>query len=140
MQEAERGPGPVLDQVVAGRGRRRRAAHRRQLPQVRLARACPRPPEESLRAVGAVTPVAPARQAVQAGLPQVGERPADGEGYKSPWASFVNRSHSRQFVAPSVYRATLAPHLAVQLYHDHTNRHTNKCEGDSLDSVVNGTL
>ena len=74
MQEAERGPGPVLRQVVAGR--RRRPAHRRQLPQVRFARAGPRPPHESLRAVAAVTPVAPARQAVQAGLPEVGERPA----------------------------------------------------------------
>ena len=68
----------MLDQVVASVGRRRR---RRQLPQVGLARAGPRPPEEPLGAVRAtVTPVAPARQAVQAGLPQVGERPA-GSGW-----------------------------------------------------------
>ena len=66
----------MLKHVVAGRVGGRRAAHRRQLPQVGLARAGSRPPEESLRAVGAVTPVAPARQAVQAGLPEVGERSA----------------------------------------------------------------
>ena len=67
----------MVDQVVACRGRgRRRAAHRRQLPEVGLAGAGPRPPEESLRAVAAVAPVAPTRQAVQAGLPEVVERPA----------------------------------------------------------------
>ena len=67
----------MVDQVVARRGRgRRRAAHRRQLPEVGLAGAGPRPPEEPLRAVAAVAPVAPTRQAVQAGLPQVVERPA----------------------------------------------------------------
>ena len=67
----------MVDQVVACRGRgRRRAAHRRQLPEVGLAGAGPRPPEEPLRAVAAVAPVAPTRQAVQAGLPQVVERPA----------------------------------------------------------------
>ena len=67
----------MVDQVVACRGRgRRRAAHRRQLPEVGLAGAGPRPPEEPLRAVAAVAPVAPTRQAVQAGLPEVVERPA----------------------------------------------------------------
>ena len=44
-------------------------------------------------------------------------------------------SHSRQFVAPSVYQATHARHLAVQLYHEHTNRHTNKREGDLLANI-----
>ena len=34
-----------------------------------------------------------------------------------------NRSLSRQFVVPSVYQATHAHHLAVQLYHEHTNGH-----------------
>ena len=44
----------------------------------------------------------------------------------------LNRSHSRQFVATSVYQATLPRHLAFQLFHEHTNKHTNKREGDSL--------
>ena len=43
-----------------------------------------------------------------------------------------NGSHSRQFVATSVYQATQARHLVVQLYHEHTNKCTNKHEGDSL--------
>ena len=43
-----------------------------------------------------------------------------------------NGSHSRQFVAMSVYQATQARHLAVQLYHEHTNKPTNKREEDSL--------
>ena len=43
-----------------------------------------------------------------------------------------NRSHSRQFVATSVYQATLPRHLAFQLFHEHMNKHTNKREGDSL--------
>ena len=34
-----------------------------------------------------------------------------------------NRSHSRQFVVTSVYQATQPGHLAVQLYHEHTNKH-----------------
>ena len=67
----------MLRQVVARRGgRRRRAAHLGQLPQVRLARARPRPPEEALRAVRTVTPVPVARQAVQTGLPEFGVLPA----------------------------------------------------------------
>ena len=48
--------------------------------------------------------------------------------------SEVNGSHSRQFVATYVYQAIQARHLAVQLYHEHTNKHTNKREGDSLQS------
>ena len=43
-----------------------------------------------------------------------------------------NRSQSRQFVATYVYQATLPRHLAFQLFHEHTNKHTNKREGDSL--------
>ena len=43
-----------------------------------------------------------------------------------------NGFDSRQFVATSVYQATQARHLAVQLYHEHTNKSTNKREEDSL--------
>ena len=43
-----------------------------------------------------------------------------------------NGSHSCQFVATSVYQATQPRHLGVQLYHEHTNKHTNKREGDSF--------
>ena len=35
-------------------------------------------------------------------------------------------------VATSVYQATLPRHLAFQLFLEHTNKHTNKHEGDSL--------
>ena len=51
--------------------------------------------------------------------------------------SFVNRSLSRQFIAPSVYQTTHARHLAVQLYHEHTNRHTIKHKGDLFNLTPN---
>ena len=42
------------------------------------------------------------------------------------------KSPSRLFVVMSVYKATQARHLAVLLYHEHTNTHTRKREGDLL--------
>ena len=41
-----------------------------------------------------------------------------------------NRSHSRHFVVTSVYQATQQRHLAFQLFYEHTNDFTNKCEPD----------
>ena len=43
-----------------------------------------------------------------------------------------NRSHSHQFVMTSVYQATQPCHLVFQLFHEHTNNYTNKCEWDLL--------
>ena len=49
-------------------------------------------------------------------------------GYWSIRMPHRNRSLSHQFVVLSVYQATQLHHLVFQLFHEHTNRHTNKCE------------
>ena len=49
-----------------------------------------------------------------------------------PGGWMINRSPSRLFVQMRVYQAPQPQHLAVLLYHEHTNTPTYKREGDIL--------